>query len=63
LPRSSPGRDRPPSASCVPELARDGRVEAERLGTHDFALGEIERAYDVFGGADEHDALQVVLTG
>jgi alcohol dehydrogenase len=54
------------SGSTVPtllKLARDGRIEAERLGTHHFALGEIERAYDVFGAADEHDALKVVLTG
>jgi alcohol dehydrogenase len=54
------------SGSTVPtllKLARSGRIEAERLGTHHFALGEIERAYDVFGAADEHDALKVVLTG
>ena len=30
------------------KLARDGRIEAEKLGTHRFALGEIEQAYDVF---------------
>jgi alcohol dehydrogenase len=54
------------SGSTVPtllKLARDGRIQAERLGTHHFGLGEIERAYDVFGAADEHDALKVVLTG
>jgi alcohol dehydrogenase len=54
------------SGSTVPTLlalAREGRIQAEKLGTHHFALSEIDRAYDVFGAADEHDALKVVLTG
>ena len=54
------------SGSTIPtllKLARDGRIEAEKLGTHHFALHEIEKAYDVFGAADTHDALKVVLTG
>ena len=54
------------SGSTIPtllKLARDGRIEAEKLGTHHFALHEIEKAYDVFGAADAHDALKVVLTG
>jgi alcohol dehydrogenase len=54
------------SGSTVPTLlalAREGRIEAEKLGTHHFALSEIEQAYDVFGAADEHDALKVVLAG
>jgi len=54
------------SGSTIPTLlalAREGRIEPEKLGTHHFALNEIERAYDVFGAADEHDALKVVLTG
>jgi alcohol dehydrogenase len=53
------------SGSTVPTLlalAREGRIEAEKLGTHHFKLGEIEQAYDVFGAADEHDALKVVIT-
>jgi alcohol dehydrogenase len=44
-------------------LARDGRIEAEKLGTHHFELAEITHAYDVFAAADEHDALKVVLSG
>jgi alcohol dehydrogenase len=39
------------SGSTVPtllRLARDGRIAAEKLGTHHFALDEIEQAYDVF---------------
>jgi alcohol dehydrogenase len=54
------------SGSTIPtllRLARDGRIEADKLGTHHFALNEIEKAYDVFGAADKHDALKVVLTG
>jgi alcohol dehydrogenase len=44
------------------QLVRDGRIEPEKLGTHRFALDDIEEAYDVFAAADEHDALKVVLT-
>jgi alcohol dehydrogenase len=54
------------SGSTIPtllKLARDGKMEAEKLGTHHFALDEIEQAYDVFGAAGEHDALKVVLHG
>ena len=45
---------RPRERHTIPtllKLARDGRIEAEKLGTHHFALGEIEEAYDVFGAA------------
>jgi alcohol dehydrogenase len=52
------------SGSTIPtllKLARDGRMEAEKLGTHHFSLGEMEQAYDVFGAAGEHDALKVVI--
>jgi alcohol dehydrogenase len=54
------------SGSTIPtllRLAREGRIEAEKLGTHHFALAEIAQAYDVFAAADEHDALKVVLSG
>jgi alcohol dehydrogenase len=53
------------SGSTIPvllRLARDGRIEAEKLGTHRFDLAEIAEAYDVFAAADEHDALKVVLS-
>jgi len=53
------------SGTTIPtllRLARDGRVQAEKLGTHHFALDEIQQAYDVFAAAGEHDALKVVLT-
>ena len=42
-------------------LARDGRIEAEKLGTHHFKLDQILDAYDVFAAAGEHDALKVVI--
>jgi alcohol dehydrogenase len=53
------------SGSTVPTLlalVRDGRIEAEKLGTHRFMLDDIQTAYDVFGAADQHDALKVVIT-
>ena len=52
------------SGNTVPtllKLARDGRIEAEKLGTHHFKLADIQEAYDVFGAAGEHDALKVVI--
>lgn len=42
-------------------LVQQGRLPAEKFGTHTFGLGEIEKAYDVFSNAGEHDALKVVL--
>jgi alcohol dehydrogenase len=54
------------SGSTIPtllRLVRDGRIEAEKLGTHRFALADVMEAYDVFAAADEHDALKVVLSG
>ena len=54
------------SGSTIPtllQLARDGRIEAEKLGTHHFELGQIDEAYDVFAAAGDHDALKVVLAG
>jgi alcohol dehydrogenase len=53
------------SGTTIPtllKLARDGRMEAEKLGTHRFALDDIQQAYDVFAAAGEHDALKVVIT-
>lgn len=53
------------SGTTVPtllKLVRDGRIEADKLGTHHFALEDIQEAYDVFAAAGEHDALKVVLS-
>lgn len=52
------------SGTTIPtllELARSGRLQAEKLGTHTFALDEMMEAYEVFGAAGEHDAIKVVL--
>jgi len=52
------------SGTTVPtllQLVRDGRLAAEKLGTHHFGLGEIMQAYEVFSAADANDALKVVL--
>lgn len=55
-------------ASAIPFLGsvillqlRDGRLDAETLGTHRFELGDIPQAYDVFSAAGENDALKFVL--
>jgi alcohol dehydrogenase len=53
------------SGTTIPTLlalARTGRLQAEKLGTHHFQLGEIMQAYDVFAAAGEHDAIKVVLS-
>jgi len=52
------------SGSTIPtllRLVRDGRLPADGLGTHHFALEDIMQAYDVFAAAGEHDALKVVI--
>ena len=54
------------SGTTIPtllKLTREGRIEPEKLATHRFPMLEIEEAYDVFGAADKHDALKVVLSG
>jgi alcohol dehydrogenase len=52
------------SGTTIPtllQLVRDGRIPAERLGTHRFELDDVMQAYDVFAAAGEHNALKVVL--
>jgi len=52
------------SGNTVPTLlalARDGRIEAEKLGTHHFDFDQVLEAYDVFAAAGDHDALKVVI--
>jgi len=43
-------------------MVASGRIPAEKMGTHTFALDEIEQAYEVFGNAAAHEALKVVIT-
>ena len=52
------------SGNTIPTLlalARDGKMEAEKLGTHHFKLDQMLEAYDVFAAAGDHDALKVVI--
>jgi alcohol dehydrogenase len=39
-----------------------GKLQPRKLITHHFALGEVMRAYDVFGNAMQERALKVILT-
>ncbi len=51
--------------STTPKLLRlieGGRLDPTPFATHHFALGETEKAYDVFGAAAETHALKVVLS-
>jgi alcohol dehydrogenase len=51
--------------STTPKLLRlieGGRLDPTPFATHRFALGETEKAYDVFGAAAETHALKVVLS-
>jgi alcohol dehydrogenase len=53
------------SGTTIPtllQLVRDGRIPAEKLGSHRFKLDEIMQAYDVLAAAGENDALKVVLS-
>jgi alcohol dehydrogenase len=43
-------------------MVASGVLDAARFVTHQFALDEIEQAYDVFARASETDALKVLLT-
>ena len=48
----------------IPTLLKmviSGRLPSEKMGTHTFSFGEIDRAYDVFKNAADHQALKVVL--
>ncbi len=43
------------------KLAQSGKLHPEKLVTHRFRLGEIMKAYDVFGNAAREKALKVIL--
>lgn len=44
------------------KAVESGKLAPEKLVTHRFMLGEMSRAYDVFGAAAKEKALKVVLT-
>jgi alcohol dehydrogenase len=43
-------------------IVLSGKLQPGKLITHHFALGEIEKAYEIFGNAAKEHALKVVLT-
>jgi alcohol dehydrogenase len=43
-------------------MVANGRIPAERMGTHRFTFDRIDEAYEVFGNAAANDALKVVIT-
>jgi alcohol dehydrogenase len=43
-------------------MVASGTLDAGRFATHQFALDDIEQAYDVFARASETNALKVMLT-
>jgi alcohol dehydrogenase len=38
-----------------------GKLDAKRMGTHQFALSDVIKAYETFGNAAKEKALKVVL--
>ena len=49
------------STPMLLKLVQSGRLQPQKLVTHRFALGDVMRAYDVFGNAAREQALKVVL--
>ena len=50
------------TTSKLLRLIESGWLDPTPFATHHFALGETEKAYDVFGAAADTHALKVVLT-
>ena len=53
------------NTNTIPVLMRileSGGVDAQSLITHHFKLGEIEKAYDIFGDAAKQKAIKMILT-
>jgi len=43
------------------KVLRSGKLDARKMGTHNFALSDVMKAYDTFGNAAKEKALKVVL--
>ncbi|HVZ81545.1 MAG TPA: zinc-dependent alcohol dehydrogenase family protein [bacterium] len=43
------------------KVLRSGKLDAKKMGTHQFALSDILAAYEIFGNAAKEKALKVVL--
>lgn len=50
------------STSTLLKMVETGQLSTKPFGTHQFALNDIERAYETFANAAESHALKVVLT-
>jgi alcohol dehydrogenase len=44
------------------QTVQSGRIDPRKLIMHRFKLGEIEKAYEVFGNAAKEKALKVILS-
>ena len=49
------------STPMLLKLVQSGRLRPQKLVTHRFGLGDVMKAYDVFGNAAREQALKVVL--
>ena len=49
------------STPMLMKLVQSGRLRPQKLVTHRFGLGDVMKAYDVFGNAAREQALKVVL--
>jgi alcohol dehydrogenase len=49
------------STPMLLKLVQSGRLQPQKLVTHRFGLGDVMKAYDVFGNAAREQALKVVL--
>lgn len=49
------------STPTLLKMVASGRIPSEKMGTHEFALSDIDAAWDTFANAGEEQALKVVL--
>ncbi len=43
------------------KVLQSGKLDAKKMGTHEFALADVMKAYDTFGNAAKENALKVIL--
>lgn len=49
------------STATLLKMVASGRIASEKMGTHTFALNDIDKAWDTFQNAGREEALKVVL--
>ena len=49
------------STATLLKMVASGKLPSEKMGTHTFALNDIEEAWDVFANAAKNEAIKVVL--